>query len=258
MEEVLIAKGWKPPKKERRRSRSVSPPRSNPKSSSSNYKGRKNQLGADRLPKKCYKCRCEHTANCNCPCVFHFADKCPGVEVSKKKSSDVSQKDDKNAQLGLFVESNIYSKTYVVEEEDFVLVVKESLEELVLLTIEKSSVLIDCACPSTVTGKKWLDDFLNSLSVEDREKVRREESKKVYKFGGGEKRSSLGKVIFPCHFAGVNVKIMTEVVDADFPLLVGNTLLKRAKAILYFDEAKAVMMGNEVKMQETESVILVS
>ena len=78
-----------------------------------------------------------------------------------------------------------------------------------------------------------MDDFYNSLDEEDRKKVSIEKSSKVYKFGGGEKRTSLGKVVFPCHFAGHNVRITTEVVQADFPLLIGNTLLKKANAVLY-------------------------
>ena len=63
MEEVLLSKGWKPPRKERRRSRSVSPPRSSSFSNqkNSNYKGKKNPLGENRKPLKCHKCRCSHT-----------------------------------------------------------------------------------------------------------------------------------------------------------------------------------------------------
>ena len=53
LEHVLIAKGWKPPQKQRRRSRSASPPRQrNP-----NYKGKKNPLekvGENWVPKKCF------------------------------------------------------------------------------------------------------------------------------------------------------------------------------------------------------------
>ena len=258
MEEVLISKGWKPPMKERRRSRSVSPPRSIPKTNNNNnYKGRKNMLGADRLPMKCHNCRCDHTTKCNCPCVYHFANKCPsGGEGSKGKLAASTKDAHKAAQLGLFVKTNIYSKeenTFVAEEEELTLVMNESLEDLALLTVEKSYVLIDCACPSTVTGKEWMNQFFNSLNEEDKSKVSVEESMKVYKFGGGERRKSLGKVVFPCYFAGGNVKITTEVVEADFPLLIGNTLLKRAKAILHFDEAKAVIMGKEVQMKETDS-----
>ena len=47
--------------------------------------------------------------------------------------------------------------------------------------------------------------------------------------------------------------MQTEVVDADFPLLLGNSMLKKANAILYLGEEKAVIMGNEVKMRETSS-----
>ena len=246
MEDVLISKGWKPPRKERRRSRSVSPRRF-PKNSS--YKGKKNPLGEDHKPRKCFKCKCDHTENCNCPCVYHFADKCREHEKTKPV-------------LGFFVKSNILSKpesAFITEhdsvnsDDDLVLVVKESLEELVLLSIEKSEALIDCACPTTVTGKKWMEEFYDSLSTEDKMQVKTVESDKVYKFGGGEKRKSLGKVIFPCHLAGKNVKMTTEVIEADFPLLLGNTMLKKTQAVLFLSQEKAMIMGTEVKMKETNS-----
>ena len=76
LENVLIARGWKPPtSKQRRRSRSESPQRrrtndnagrsSSPqKSRKDNYKGRKNPLekvGKNFVPKKCFLCKCKHT-----------------------------------------------------------------------------------------------------------------------------------------------------------------------------------------------------
>ena len=72
-EEVFIAKGWKPPTKDRRRSRSASPSRER----HSNYKGRKNRLGENNKPSKCFICKCSHVTACNCPCVYHLADTCP-------------------------------------------------------------------------------------------------------------------------------------------------------------------------------------
>ena len=91
------------------------------------------------------------------------------------------------------------------------------------------------------------------MTEEDQKKVIVKDSKKVYKFGGGEKRKSLYQIIFPCHFAGSNVKITTEVVDADFPLLLGNTLLKKAQVVLFLGEEKAIVMGVEVALKETNS-----
>ena len=276
LEEVLVARGWKPPGKERRRSRSLSPPQSRsarntprsqsqPKTKNPNYKGKKNALGEDRKPMKCHKCKCSHTENCNCPCVYHFAPECPGnkpADVKKKVGFDDKKKDDDlKSVLGLFIDSNVYNnvdKTFLVEEEidsddDLVLIAKDSLHDLVLINIDKSSALIDCACPTTVTGKKWMVNFVNSLSDNDKQLVKLKESKRVYKFGGGEKRKSIGVVIFPCHIAGKNVKLQTEVVDAEFPLLLGNTMLKAAKVVLYLSEKKARVMDVIVEMKETNS-----
>ena len=47
--------------------------------------------------------------------------------------------------------------------------------------------------------------------------------------------------------------LRSEVVEADFPLLLGNSMLKKAGTILHLADAKAVIMGCEVPMQETTS-----
>jgi hypothetical protein len=76
VQHVLISKGWKPPSKgPRRRSRSVSPVRSN-------YKGKKNRLDGNFKPLKCHICRCNHVENCNCPCVYHLQADCPSRRTS--------------------------------------------------------------------------------------------------------------------------------------------------------------------------------
>ena len=85
-----------------------------------------------------------------------------------------------------------------------------------MVTTEKAEALVDCACPTTVSGKQWIENFFKDLDENNREKVSVEESERIYKFGGGEKCASLGKVVFPCHMAGNNIKLETEVVDADF------------------------------------------
>ena len=239
VEEVLLSKGWKPPNK------------------NSSYKGKKNPLGDNSKPLKCYLCKCEHAESCNCPCVYHLANKCPNRR--KKAFEDYKgQRELKKPDLGLFVNTNIESAKsdgvlLVEEDDDFVLVVKEPLNSLVLLSVERHEAVVDCACPTTVTGKKWIESFFEDLDEESKCKVKVEESERMFKFGGGEKRKSRGLVTFPCHIAGKNVKIRSEVVDADFPLLIGNSMLKKAGAVLFLREEKAVIMGCEVKMRETMS-----
>ena len=47
--------------------------------------------------------------------------------------------------------------------------------------------------------------------------------------------------------------IKTEVVKADFPLLLGNSMLKKVGAVLYIKEQKAVILNSEVPMKEAGS-----
>ena len=257
LENVLIAKGWKPPSsKQRRRSRSESPPRqrnresagrsASPPRRNGNYKGRKNPLekvGKNLVPKKCFLCKCKHTTNCNCPCVYHFAPECPDNKKTVEKSK---------ADLGLFMKSIVENQSSG-DDSDEVMIVEESLEELILVTAEEKDALVDCACPNTVTGKEWIEDFCSNLDEIDKLKVTVSESSKTFKFGGGERRKSLGKVVFPCHMGGMNIKVGTEVIEAELPLLLGNSLLKKVDAVLYIAREKAMMLGSEIRMRETKT-----
>ena len=257
LESVLIAQGWKPPSsKNRRRSRSESPPRrrknenlgrsASPPPRNERYKGKKNPLekvGKVFLPKKCFSCKCKHTTNCNCACVYHFAPDCPG---SKKGTEKLSKAD-----LGLFMKSNVDNQSSGDESEVFI--VEESLKDLILVTTSEKDALVDCACPNTVAGKKWVEEFCSCLDNDDKLKVTITESVKIFKFGGGEKRMSLGQVVFPCRMGEWNIKICTEIIEEDLPLLLGNSLLKKVDAVLYVAREKAIIMGKETRMRETKS-----
>ena len=52
----------------------------------------------------------------------------------------------------------------------------------------------------------------------------------------------MGVIDLACNVVGKNIKIKTEVVQADIPMLVGNTSLEKAKFNLYF-ETKEVNFG---------------
>ena len=49
-----------------------------------NYKGKKNILGQDGTPSKYFKCMCDCTDNCNCPCRYHFKIACTNPELDPK------------------------------------------------------------------------------------------------------------------------------------------------------------------------------
>ena len=99
--------------------------------------------------------------------------------------------------------------------------------ELVLLLHETwNSAILDSACSSDVSGKKWIDELIIKLNLKE-EQVSRGSSVKVINFGGGgEKLDSLGTVKFPCVIAGKEVMITTDVVNSNIPLLLSIKTMK--------------------------------
>ena len=251
METVLISKGWHKPKKRRR---SSSAPSTGSGVESKKYLGKKNKLGLNGRPLKCFSCKCSHEGPCSCPCVYHLADKCP----SKGNSQEVfaGQKNDTAArqELGLFMSAVTPGLDFDSEISSEICLVSETIQNLCLLTkTSDPRALIDCACPSKVVGVDWLKEFLSRFDAEQREAVEIFPSKKIYKFGGGETRPSKYKVKFPCHLAQKNVTILAEVIDESLPLLIGNSSLKAAKAVLNIAEKTARLMGELVPMKEENS-----
>ena len=64
---------------------------------------------------------------------------------------------------------------YSGDDSDEVLIVEETLEELVLVTTEQKA-LVDCACPNTVSGRKWIEAFCANLDANDKLKATVSES----------------------------------------------------------------------------------
>ena len=91
-------------KEGRRRSRSSSPPRRE----KARYKGRKNILGRDGKPLKCYTCKCDHEDNCNCPCVYHLANACPNNSNNNNNNNNSNNYNNRAPDLGLFMSTNIF------------------------------------------------------------------------------------------------------------------------------------------------------
>ena len=50
----------------------------------------------------------------------------------------------------------------------------------------RNCAVLDSACSNTVCGEMWLENFLNSLSQQDRKRVAQTVGQKTFKFGGGE------------------------------------------------------------------------
>ena len=110
-------------------------------------------------------------------------------------------------------------------------------------TDEKSSKgFIDTACPNSVGGIAWVKAFISLFPSNVKALMILEHSDKVFKFGGGEVRRSLGHIKIPCQFTDRDggksdmVTLGLDVVDAEIPLLIGAASLVKAGAIMDIGE----------------------
>ena len=75
----------------------------------------------------------------------------------------------------------------------------------------------------------------------------------MYQFGGGECRFSTKKIGLPAIIGGMKLTILTEVIDADIPLLIGANSLEKSDAILDFGEMKAQFFSVHVPIMKVGS-----
>ena len=219
-----------------------------------NYKGKKNPLDPkDGLPFKCWDCRCDCAENCVCPCRYHMKNECP--KKKGEKTYFVMHQEKNVWQTSNDVKIKIDENGVPCESREIVPIQANLNQLAVYLTADKEldDALFDCGCPRTVVGIAWVYLFLKLKQETSLEHLYVEKSSRIYRFGGGETRDSLGIIEIPCKWAGKNIKIRSEVVNAGIPLLIGNTTLEAMGGNLNFEKRIATLMGVDVEMPKTDS-----
>ena len=87
---------------------------------------------------------------------------------------------------------------------------------------------MDTCCTANVAGKKWTDIFIRSMT--DNMKGNLEgpfESNTAFKFGNQGELSSIGFYRLPVKIGGVNYKIEVDIIDSDIPLLLSKNEMRR-------------------------------
>ena len=143
-----------------------------------------------------------------CKSIYHWSNQCP------HRNSALS--DGNTTSFTCFAESAI-QKCYVSK------LVCESL----------SSGLLDCGCTKTVCGKEWYDEFVNSLSEDDKRAIITEGSRVPYKFGSGDVIYSYMKAILPVYFGTYKGTLETEIVKTELPLLISKNAMKAIGMVFF-------------------------
>ena len=272
LEAVLISRGWKKPKKVNK---------SDEKSSEGENGYARD--GSWKKCYKCRKDCTHDRNKCSCPCSSHLAPTCPQRGGDKRKhdgkGEDTAAQDSKKMPDASLYANTLYAALGLTENSTFLAfdceVVKvkppqletgqikpEEQSETIDLShwclmaqnqkiIGSEEVLIsivDTACPTTVTSTSWMKALISKFPEELKSMIKIMKSEKNFKFGGGEQRSSRGCIKFPCYMDTTLgerklVFIIAEVVDTDFPLLLGGRSLEKARAILDLGKLTMALPG---------------
>lgn len=140
------------------------------------------------------------------------------------------------------------------EEEEFVLFTGYQPKEIRHLGMEaRNCAVLDSACSSTVCGSAWINTYIDSLNDLDKNRVKKTEGRKMFKFGGGTRLKSEGEFAIPARIAGKDVTIITDVVDSDIPLLLSRTAMKTAGVKLNLEDDTAEILGKTMNLNVTSS-----
>ena len=141
------------------------------------------------------------------------------------------------------------------EETEMILVATKVCEtdmrELSMETVGHA--VLDSGCSQTVCGVEWLESFLDTLNDKEKEMVIYENSNSVFKFGDGKLWNSIKSAVLPVELAGKNVKIRTDVVEPNIPLLLSRNSMKKSSMMINFFEDTVVVFGQSLKLTTTTS-----
>ena len=115
-------------------------------------------------------------------------------------------------------------------------------------------VVLDTGCIKSVSSTARLNSFFSKLHPATRDRIRVEHSNRIFKFGGGQKRTSVGTFYIPCSLQGANMIFIVDGVEQDdLPCLMSKEGMKRAGVLIDVKRDVATIFGKEVKLKENEA-----
>ena len=115
-------------------------------------------------------------------------------------------------------------------------------------------IVLDTGCVKSVGSTKKLNAFINTLHPATRQKIRIESSNRVFKFGGGQKRKSVGTFYIPCSLNNKNLILVMDAVEQDdLPCLLSKESMKKAGVNIDVVNDTAVFFGETIKLKENKA-----
>ena len=120
--------------------------------------------------------------------------------------------------------------------ESINLIFKGNGDDEKIVDEESDLMILDCGTTKTVSGKQWMNTYLESLPKEDLEHIIRSPEERYFRFGDSARYRSKEEIILPLKLGKLETFIYVSLVDAPIPLLLGRQDFKRLGFTLDFEE----------------------
>ena len=108
--------------------------------------------------------------------------------------------------------------------------------------------VLDTGCTKSCCSQIWLEEYIETLTEEEKAKVTYSSSKRFFRFGDSRLFESKGSVKIPAKICGKKFMINTDIVDAEIPLLLSKDAMKKANVIIDLKNDEVKMFGKKVKI----------
>ena len=106
--------------------------------------------------------------------------------------------------------------------------------------------ILDTGCSKSVCSQIWLDEYLETISNEEKKELNVIPSNTLFRFGDSKLYESKGKTKIPANVAGKEFKINVDVIEAEIPLLLSKDAMKKAGVIINMKNDEVKMFGRKV------------
>ena len=113
--------------------------------------------------------------------------------------------------------------------------------------------ILDSGCAKTVCGNTWYDAYVDTLSVQDKQYLKKVSSVGRFRFGDGQVYCSLFAITLPFYINNVRHFLSTDVVSCDVPLLLSRESLEKANAIINFQSGEVTFLDQQIPVIVTRS-----
>ena len=117
--------------------------------------------------------------------------------------------------------------------------VDETDTVLMMIAETIATLVLDTGASTTVAGKTWINDFMETLTKEQKAAVVREKDNRIFRFGNGQRYPSHYRILIPIQLGSLSTNLKVSVVNANVPLLLGNPDMKKLGLKVNFEKDKA-------------------